>query len=110
MGMFVVGPLLEELGEACAGAAPALDARRCLEVLVPLAYRPAIKVGRLSRKSSTCACGKVSVAPDFVEQFLFPNLSRYQLLLTISSSLLSSLTQGPASQCPRYEQRSLKGE
>jgi hypothetical protein len=43
MGVFVVGPLLEELAEAARTAAPLLDARRCLEVLVPLAYRPAIK-------------------------------------------------------------------
>jgi hypothetical protein len=44
MGMFVVGPLVEELNEAVQPGKPVEDSRRCLEVLVPLAYRPAIKV------------------------------------------------------------------
>lgn len=44
MGMFVAGPLVEELNEAAKAGKPLEDARCCLEVLVPLAYRPAIKV------------------------------------------------------------------
>lgn len=44
MGGFVVKPLQEELAEACQHDKALADARRCLEVLVPLAYRPAIKV------------------------------------------------------------------
>ena len=44
MGGFVVKPLQEELAESCQADRPLADARRCLEVLVPLAYRPAIKV------------------------------------------------------------------
>ncbi len=44
MGGFVVKPLQEELAEACQHDKALGDARRCLEVLVPLAYRPAIKV------------------------------------------------------------------
>lgn len=43
MGLFVVGPLMEELAEAAQAPTLLPDARRCLEVLVPLAYRPAIK-------------------------------------------------------------------
>lgn len=49
MGMFVVGPLMEELAEATQPSKQVFDARRCLEVLVPLAYRPAIKVRQRSR-------------------------------------------------------------
>jgi len=44
MGGFVVMPLQEELAESCQHDRALADARRCLEVLVPLAYRPAIKV------------------------------------------------------------------
>ena len=44
MGAFVVKPLQEELAQSCKPEKPLADARRCLEVLVPLAYRPAIKV------------------------------------------------------------------
>ena len=44
MGGFVVKPLQEELAEACQHDRALADARRCLEVFVPLAYRPAIKV------------------------------------------------------------------
>ena len=44
MGGFVVKPLQEELAESCQHDRALADARRCLEVLVPLAYRPAIKV------------------------------------------------------------------
>jgi hypothetical protein len=51
MGGFVVKPLQEELAESCRADRPLADARRCLEVLVPLAYRPAIKVQLLSSLS-----------------------------------------------------------
>ena len=51
MGGFVVKPLQEELAQSCKPEKPLADARRCLEVLVPLAYRPAIKV-LISRASS----------------------------------------------------------
>ncbi|CAL8468510.1 g8050 [Coccomyxa elongata] len=47
MGAFMVGPLMEELAEAAQPSKPLFDARRCLEVLVPLAYRPAIKAALL---------------------------------------------------------------
>lgn len=40
-------PLREELRAVAASAAPLHDARRLLEVLVPLAYRPAIKAALL---------------------------------------------------------------
>jgi hypothetical protein len=56
MASFLVGPLLEALGGAvrgmvpgggAGGAVPPLaDARRLLEVMVPLAYKPTIKVIR----------------------------------------------------------------
>lgn len=44
MGVFLGGPIVDELKD-CVGAAdvPA-SARRVLEVLVPLVYRPAMKV------------------------------------------------------------------
>lgn len=44
MGMFLAGPLAEELRAAPAAEAPLVAGRRALEVLVPLVYRPAIKV------------------------------------------------------------------
>ncbi len=53
MGAFMVGPLMEELAEAAQPSKPLFDARRCLEVLVPLAYRPAIKVRTLCLSSAT---------------------------------------------------------
>ena len=43
MGMFLAGPLVEELKDEVASASP-LDSRRMLELLVPLVYRPAMKV------------------------------------------------------------------
>ena len=52
MGGFVVKPLQEELAEACQHDKALADARRCLEVLVPLAYRPAIKVCSFSMHTS----------------------------------------------------------
>lgn len=44
MGVFLAGPLVEELRAAPASEAPLAAGRRVLEVLVPLAYRPALKV------------------------------------------------------------------
>ena len=41
--MFLAGPLVEELKDEVASASP-LDSRRMLELLVPLVYRPAMKV------------------------------------------------------------------
>ncbi len=43
MGMFLAGPLVEELKGEVASSSP-LDSRRMLELLVPLVYRPAMKV------------------------------------------------------------------
>jgi hypothetical protein len=47
MAPFLAEPLLEELRGAAETAVPLHDARRLLEVLVPLAYRPAIKAALL---------------------------------------------------------------
>jgi hypothetical protein len=44
MGPLVMGPLVEELKQALNPNTPLSDARRVLEVLVPLVYRPALKV------------------------------------------------------------------
>ena len=44
MGVFLAGPLAEELRAAPGAEAPLPAARRILEVLVPLVYRPAVKV------------------------------------------------------------------
>ena len=66
MGGFVVKPLQEELAESCQADKPLADARRCLEVLVPLAYRPAIKVQRLSHLCFVCSvleAGKQQLVP-----------------------------------------------
>ncbi len=49
MGVFLAGPLVEELRVAPASEAPLAAGRRVLEVLVPLAYRPALKVRTSSR-------------------------------------------------------------
>lgn len=48
MGLFVMAPIAEALRAAAAapGGGAGSAARRCLDVLVPLAYRPAIKVRR----------------------------------------------------------------
>ena len=51
--MFLAGPLVEELKEEVASSSP-LDSRRMLELLVPLVYRPAMKVSRLPTKTVTC--------------------------------------------------------
>jgi hypothetical protein len=44
MGPFLMGPLVEELKQTLNPNTPLSDARRVLEVLVPLVYRPALKV------------------------------------------------------------------
>jgi hypothetical protein len=44
MGVFLAGPLAAELRAAPGAEAPLPAARRILEVLVPLVYRPAVKV------------------------------------------------------------------
>ncbi|KAK9862215.1 hypothetical protein WJX84_008545 [Apatococcus fuscideae] len=49
MGMFLAGPLVEELKEEVASSSP-LDSRRMLELLVPLVYRPAMKAAFLDLK------------------------------------------------------------
>ncbi len=46
MGLFVMGPVAEELRATAAAPGAGIAsgaARRCLDVLVPLSYRPAIK-------------------------------------------------------------------
>lgn len=48
MGPFLVEPLLAELATVAESPAPLHDARRLLEVLVPLVYRPAIKAAMLA--------------------------------------------------------------
>ena len=48
MGPFIMEPLLEELHTVPESPAPLHDARRLLEVLVPLVYRPAIKSAMLA--------------------------------------------------------------
>lgn len=47
MGPFLVEPIIEELKGVAASPAPLHDARRLLEVLVPLVYRPALKAALL---------------------------------------------------------------
>lgn len=42
MGVFLAGPLLEQLSTASSGSV--VEAQRVLEILVPLVYRPALKV------------------------------------------------------------------
>lgn len=44
MGAFLVEPLMEEVAFCCRGEAALHDVRRVLEILVPLIYRPAMKV------------------------------------------------------------------
>ena len=44
MGLFLADPLVEELTAAAATTSPLSNARRVLEVMVPLVYRPAMKV------------------------------------------------------------------
>ena len=56
MGTFVAGPLVETLKEAIAPGQPLLAARHPLEILVPLAYRPAMKVRCLAPILSDPAC------------------------------------------------------
>ncbi|KAL4436605.1 hypothetical protein ABPG75_003744 [Micractinium tetrahymenae] len=48
MGPFLVEPLLEELATVAESPAPVHDARRLLEVIVPLVYRPALKAAMLA--------------------------------------------------------------
>ena len=44
MGLFLLGSLVQQLQEAGDAHAPVLPATRLLTVLVPLVYRPALKV------------------------------------------------------------------
>ena len=44
MGLFLAQPLAQELALAIAPTSPLAHARRLLTILVPLAYRPAMKV------------------------------------------------------------------
>ena len=54
MGVFLGGPIVEELKD-CVGASdvPAA-ARHALEVLVPLVYRPAMKVRSAATHAEPC--------------------------------------------------------
>lgn len=52
MGLFLAGPLAEELRAATAAEAPLVAGRRVLEVLVPLVYRPAIKAALLQLETA----------------------------------------------------------
>lgn len=45
MGMFLSGPIIADLTAASEAADPLAAGRRVLEVVVPLSYRPALKVG-----------------------------------------------------------------
>lgn len=45
MGLFLAQPLAQELALAVAPTSPLAHARRLLTLLVPLAYRPCMKVG-----------------------------------------------------------------
>ena len=47
MGLFLMGPLALQLQGAAESSSPVLPAMRLLTVMVPLVYRPALKV---------CAC------------------------------------------------------
>ncbi|PRW45038.1 G-patch domain-containing [Chlorella sorokiniana] len=74
MGPFLVEPLLEELQTAAESPAPLHDARRLLEVIVPLVYRPAIKSAMLAAPfTSTLAqllgvvAGKLASADEGAE-------------------------------------------
>lgn len=55
MGVFLSGPIIAELTAASQAADPLASGRRILEVVVPLCYRPALKVGHSasSRPTST---------------------------------------------------------
>ena len=49
MGLFLAGPIVDELKDSVSSADVPAAARRSLEVLVPLVYRPAMKVCVLCR-------------------------------------------------------------
>ena len=51
MGLFLVQPLAQELALAVAPTSPLAHARRLLTMLVPLAYRPAMKVRTWDRQA-----------------------------------------------------------
>lgn len=53
MGLFLAQPLAQELALAIAPTSPLAHARRLLTILVPLAYRPAMKVSASFRSSAT---------------------------------------------------------
>ena len=44
MGLFLMGPLAQQLQDAAGSSTPVLPAMRLLTILVPLVYRPALKV------------------------------------------------------------------
>ena len=54
MGLFLMGPLALQLQDAAESGSPVLPAMRLLTVLVPLVYRPALKV---------CTCNPLRPAP-----------------------------------------------
>lgn len=47
MGMFVAEPIVQAMAEVVETRASLAEVRRVLEIIVPLAYRPALKVGHL---------------------------------------------------------------
>ena len=55
MGLFLLGPLAQQLQDAADSRAPVLPATRLLTVLVPLVYRPALKVGSHVPGCRACA-------------------------------------------------------
>ena len=59
MGLFLMGPLALQLQDAAESSAPVLPAMRLLTVLVPLVYRPALKVRACSPQPCEALRGKV---------------------------------------------------
>ena len=57
MGVFLAGPVVEELKDAVGAPDVPAAARRALEVLVPLVYRPAMKVRLRLRRTPGYAVG-----------------------------------------------------
>ena len=53
MGMFLSGPIIAELSAAPDATDPLAAGRRVLEVVVPLSYRPALKVNAVQSKTNS---------------------------------------------------------
>ena len=97
MGVFLAGPIVDELGQcAKAGDEVLPSARRVLEVVVPLVYRAAMKAAFLDLGTAGVTA-KVSLVP--ARSY---TLFRGQFRCCICTAIVYVQQRAPSFDCPPY--------